>query len=886
MDVRREVTTILQCRSDVRGDRVQAAGISWSPGPPSVGQSRVFPSACQPVSLSTCRRLPAPEDMAEPLHAVKHYQRVLERSQHDHKRMLRCIEKLYHLPVTVQLLQDTGVGRTVNALRKGEGEVATAARTVIAKWKQMVADEEEEIENQQAEYNENHQNSPPPSTDNDRVSEKSYRSSSSRHERDDDYKKSTSHREEEENDLRQREKKREKQRIEDKSDKKPNYSREKEYERSHSPKVESPNASDDNNDSEEEEHELKANDNDRVETASGNEDYHDYGSDREERGNQKSLSDDESEPESPPAKKSSHKSSKDSNSHSSSSSKNKHSHHREKSEKHKSKHKSSSNDSSSSKSSSRDRSEKTKSNDDSRKASDSHDKHSRGSSSQIVDLHRKYEKLDEKERLLEKERKSDSKEKRSKESDKADKDQSGSSSRSKHSSSKDGHSHHSERSKHHKDKHSDKDRHSSDKNKKSSDKHKSHNEKSTSSDHDTVVKKDSRDSSESRKKESRDETKRERSKHSLPKDNNSKSDLKQKHRDSPECAPESKKRKMINQTGDGIDGGSGASFAEALGMISPSKSSISSKKKSASGSKLMSESSESPNDTSYKQNSKEDATPSLLQTSSKLAPLAPLTVSISALPDISPNYVPRPPPKLIDNPFPSISEEEALNVVMNTKNQRTKVFSGNKTVHGCMPSLYELCVTVLQENISALEYTGGVPYEIIKPVVDKATPDQLFTLEHFNPYLIEDTDPLWQSHCSKRFRNKQRQEMESWREMYMRCCDEQEAKLKSLTANIKLSQDKSLPVRQTKMAYVDSIVKPPRNIARKQAIHGTARKAVASPAARVAALANSTVFNAASAVGVGSSSSTQPVRTSTFIKPKKAPLMQKALQLIKGRYKR
>lgn len=166
--------------------------------------------------------------------------------------MLRCIEKLYHLPVTVQLLQDTGVGRTVNALRKGEGEVATAARTVIAKWKRMVTDEEEQIENQQAgdyrvgyyptyfmcvlvyliicfiitEYNEIHQNSPTPSADNDRVSEKSYRSSSSRYERDDDYKKSTSHREEEENDLRQKEMKREKQRIEDKSDKKPKYSRE------------------------------------------------------------------------------------------------------------------------------------------------------------------------------------------------------------------------------------------------------------------------------------------------------------------------------------------------------------------------------------------------------------------------------------------------------------------------------------------------------------------------------------------------------------------------------------------------------------------------------------------------------------------------------------
>lgn len=91
-------------------------------------------------------------------------------------------------------------------------------------------------------------------------------------------------------------------------------------------------------------------------------------------------------------------------------------------------------------------------------------------------------------------------------------------------------------------------------------------------------------------------------------------------------------------------------------------------------------------------------------------------------------------------------------------------------------------------------------------------------LEHHNPYLIEDTDELWQLHCQKEFRTKRREEMETWRDMYMRCLDEREAKLKALTANIKQSQDKSLPVRQTKLAYVDghSIVKPPRSVARKQ----------------------------------------------------------------------
>lgn len=89
-------------------------------------------------------------------------------------------------------------------------------------------------------------------------------------------------------------------------------------------------------------------------------------------------------------------------------------------------------------------------------------------------------------------------------------------------------------------------------------------------------------------------------------------------------------------------------------------------------------------------------------------------------------------------------------------------------------------------------------------------------MEHHNPYLIEDTDELWQLHCMREFKNKRREELETWREMYMRCLDEREAKLIALTANIKQSQDKSVPVRQTKLAYVDSFVKPPREIARKQ----------------------------------------------------------------------
>ncbi|GBP49888.1 Transcription elongation factor B polypeptide 3 [Eumeta japonica] len=70
--------------------------------------------------------------MASVLDLIKHYQHGIEKNPNDEQR----------LGVTVQHLQDTGVGRTVNALRKEPGDVGTAAKALVNKWKLMVAAEE------------------------------------------------------------------------------------------------------------------------------------------------------------------------------------------------------------------------------------------------------------------------------------------------------------------------------------------------------------------------------------------------------------------------------------------------------------------------------------------------------------------------------------------------------------------------------------------------------------------------------------------------------------------------------------------------------------------------------------------------------------------------
>lgn len=301
--------------------------------------------------------------------------------------------------------------------------------------------------------------------------------------------------------------------------------------------------------------------------------------------------------------------------------------------------------------------------------------------------------------------------------------------------------------------------------------------------------------------------------------------------------------------------------------------------------------------------SSSEKTPKLLTTKAMLPPLEDLMKDLPPPPEyIIPNdYKPMPVnPMVMDcvfrqpqkQPAYMLNEADALCASTTSKNQRTKVYSGVKT--GALltvPTLHELCIRFLQKNIDALEYTGGVPFEILRPILERASADQLYTFEHYNPYLMEDSDILWQQHCQRRFKAYKRLEMETWREMYFRCLTEQEERLNNLTEKVKGKQQVAVPMRQTKLC-VDNTVKPPRNVFKKQIQFGTSKKLVSSPAARVEAL--SAVASNVAKVGdvrlktlaaLRDTAQAQP-SSNGLIKPRKAPLMQKTLALMKGRFKR
>lgn len=56
--------------------------------------------------------------------------------------MLYVLQKLSKLPIKTSHLETTGVGRTVNALKKLNGKVGDSAKDLVVSWKEMVLEEE------------------------------------------------------------------------------------------------------------------------------------------------------------------------------------------------------------------------------------------------------------------------------------------------------------------------------------------------------------------------------------------------------------------------------------------------------------------------------------------------------------------------------------------------------------------------------------------------------------------------------------------------------------------------------------------------------------------------------------------------------------------------
>ncbi|XP_047459175.1 elongin A, like [Mugil cephalus] len=229
-----------------------------------------------------------------------------------------------------------------------------------------------------------------------------------------------------------------------------------------------------------------------------------------------------------------------------------------------------------------------------------------------------------------------------------------------------------------------------------------------------------------------------------------------------------------------------------------------------------------------------------------------------------------------------VSEETTVFTGQRLK-KKMQVYSGAKTASlPAMMSLYQQCIRALQNNINLLHETGGVPFEILEPVLERCTPEQLLRIEECNPIYIGATDHLWGKHCQRDFKDFKLQEYESWKEMYIRLSEERERKLQRLTQTIVSAHSNKPKGRQVKMAFIHSVAKPPRDVRIQQEIHGTA--AQQPPQLRCSAKIQDN-RSRPSCNEPSKSSSTSSAGSSNSQDPRKktrvAPMMAKSLKAFK-----
>lgn len=135
----------------------------------------------------------------------------------------------------------------------------------------------------------------------------------------------------------------------------------------------------------------------------------------------------------------------------------------------------------------------------------------------------------------------------------------------------------------------------------------------------------------------------------------------------------------------------------------------------------------------------------------------PVSNGIEIPSDINPNYK---PPKIRHFPAaePSNSrsnghhfrpmaenDDDALANIKRLKSQkfRTAVYSGKKTSAFSsdekFPSLSDLCIHVMQDHVHLIDQCGDAPFDLLKPVLERAKPNDLMRIEEYNPRLTEDT---------------------------------------------------------------------------------------------------------------------------------------------------
>ncbi|CAJ0609389.1 unnamed protein product [Cylicocyclus nassatus] len=175
------------------------------------------------------------------------------------------------------------------------------------------------------------------------------------------------------------------------------------------------------------------------------------------------------------------------------------------------------------------------------------------------------------------------------------------------------------------------------------------------------------------------------------------------------------------------------------------------------------------------------------------------------------------------------------------RNERGKVFAGRrKSTPLIVPSLFNICLRVLSNNIGVLLYAEYIPYDVLKPVLEKCTDEELASIETKHPYIEDDSGELWQRLVSKKYPGEEPDTDGSWKELYYYLEKEKEEKLKRLSQRIGKMHQADSAKGQRKTLLADATA--PLSVRRRQMQHGIAHVSRPLPSAIEVSSARRKIF--------------------------------------------
>ncbi|KAF7295396.1 hypothetical protein MIND_01079200 [Mycena indigotica] len=105
-----------------------------------------------------------------------------------------------------------------------------------------------------------------------------------------------------------------------------------------------------------------------------------------------------------------------------------------------------------------------------------------------------------------------------------------------------------------------------------------------------------------------------------------------------------------------------------------------------------------------------------------------------------------------------------------------------------IPTLVSLCQRVAAVHVDCISSLGDeLRYDLVKPILERCTVDQLLRLEQASPHLERDTPGIWKQLCFKsypaaadRYNSGELPEPDSWRDKYFALVEEEERRIEEI----------------------------------------------------------------------------------------------------------